>query len=103
MSRLGGADLFPVPFNRDRQSLPGLLRGSVAGRPGPLYTDLPRRTLYLTAIPTGLVIPALLAGSAVVTIGESTYYGYMQGEFKLAAFVGTVMVYGSAAPELLER
>ena len=67
---------------------------------GQLYPHIPRRTLYLTAVPTGLVIPAMLAGSAVVTIGDTTYYGYMQDEFKLAAFVGTVMVYGSAAPEL---
>ena len=65
-----------------------------------LYSHIPRRTLYLTAIPTGFIIPGLLAGSAVVTIGEVTHYGYMQDEFKLAVFLGTVMVYGSASPEL---
>ena len=73
-----------------------------------LYSHIPRRTLYLTAIPTGFIVPSMLAGSAVVTIGEVTpygymeviHYGYMQHEFKLLLFLGTVMVYGSASPEL---
>ena len=65
-----------------------------------LYSHIPRRTLYLTAIPTGFIIPSLLAGSAFVTIEDVPHYGYMQHEFKLLLFLGTVMVYGSASPEL---
>ena len=65
-----------------------------------LYSHIPRRMLYLTAIPTGLLVPGLLASSGVVTIGKVHHYGYMQHEFKLALFLGTVMIYGSASPEL---
>ena len=71
----------------------------IADRAG-LYSHMTRRTLYLTAVPTGLLFPAFLAGSAVVIIEGTVHYGYMQHWTKLVMFCGTLMVYGSASPEL---
>ena len=65
-----------------------------------LYTHMKRRVVYLTAIPTAIVITGMLTGGAVVMIEGSPYYGYMQHFHKFLLFCGTVMFYGIASPEL---
>ncbi len=65
-----------------------------------LYSHIPRRILYLIAIPIGIVLPAQFAQSAAVTIDSVIYYGYMQQVFKFAMFMGTVMLCGMAVPDL---
>ena len=65
-----------------------------------LYGSIKRRTMYLTAIPTGIVVTGMLMSGASVTLDGVANYGYMQTMPKYMMFCGTIMFYGVASPEL---
>lgn len=75
-----------------------------------LHSDIPRLTVWLMSIPTGMVSTGLLMVSASVSIpndgagenGAIVLYGYMESIPKYAVFVGLLMFYGTATPELFQ-
>lgn len=73
----------------------------VAGKLG-LYRNMSRSHMYWSGLIACLLVPGMLAVGSVVEIEEETRYGYLESVFKFTIFCGTLMVYGSAAPELFE-
>lgn len=75
-----------------------------------LYSGIPRKTVWLMSVPTGLVSTGLLMISASVAVsnggagenGPLIVYGYMESVPKYSVFVGVLMFYGTATPELFQ-
>lgn len=59
-----------------------------------------RKNVWLMSVPVGLVTTGILISSASIQQSGVIYYGYMASPAKYSIFFGTIMFYGTAAPEL---
>ena len=75
--------------------------GVIIGERAGLYRPITPLVIYITSIPTGVLIVGLLAGSASTVTNEGFIkYVYFEQSHKLMTFCGAMMFYGIAAPEL---
>ena len=65
-----------------------------------LYPKLERKFIWITSVPTALIITGMLISSASTELNGITYHGYMDSLAKYFIFIGTIIFYGTAAPEL---
>ena len=65
-----------------------------------LFSETERISVWLFSIPTGLVTTGILMLSASISTGGIVHYGYMASVPKYAVFLGIVIFYGTAVPEL---
>ena len=65
-----------------------------------LYPKLERKYIWIMSVPAGLVTTGMLISSASIELNGITYYGYMDSLDKYFVFIGAIMFYGTAAPEL---
>ena len=52
------------------------------------------------SVPAGLLTTGILISSASIQLSGVTYFGYMVSPAKYLIIIGTIMFYGTAAPEL---